>query len=125
MFRYGKSNGIMGIVLLVLGVVPLVVAAFLVPQMADEIPSKFNAAGEVIRWGSRTDLLIIPGLCVLLSAATYFTAHRQARANADSPVVAEMVFRRMLRNGLVTAVILNVFSLYFLYSAYTGTGLPF
>ncbi len=124
LFRYGKKSGYMGIALLVLAVIPLIVAAIFVPQMADEIPMKFNAAGEVTRWGARTELFIIPVLCVLLSAATYLTAFRTARMNEESKVVAAMSFKRVVRNGIVTAVFLDVVSIYFIISAYMGVGLP-
>ena len=52
MFKYGKKAGYMGIALLVLAVLPLVVAAFVIPNIGPEVATKFNAAGEVTRWRS-------------------------------------------------------------------------
>ena len=47
MFKYGKKAGYMGIALLVLAVIPLVVAACVIPNIGPEVATKFNAAGEV------------------------------------------------------------------------------
>ena len=67
MFKYGKKAGYMGIALLVLAVLPLVVAAFVIPNIGPEVATKFNAAGEVTRWGKSYELLALPVLNLLLS----------------------------------------------------------
>ena len=112
MFKYGKKAGYMGIALLVLAVIPLVVAACVIPNIGPEVATKFNAAGEVTRWGKSYELLALPVLNLLLSVATYFTA-------------ARIVCERYLRNGCITGVFLNVINVYFMYSAITGTGFGF
>ena len=71
MFKYGKKAGYMGIALLVLAVIPLVVAAFVIPNIGPEVATKFNAAGEVTRWGKSYELLALPVLNLLLGVATY------------------------------------------------------
>ena len=111
MFKYGKKAGYMGIALLVLAVIPLVVAACVIPNIGPEVATKFNAAGEVTRWGKSYELLALPVLNLLLSVATYFTAG--------------IVCERYLRNGCITGVFLNVINVYFMYSAITGTGFGF
>ena len=60
MFKYGKKAGYMGIALLVLAVIPLVVAACVIPNIGPEVATKFNAAGEVTRWGKSYELLALP-----------------------------------------------------------------
>lgn len=85
MFKYGKKAGYMGIALLVLAVIPLVVAAFVIPNIGPEVATKFNAAGEVTRWGKSYELLALPVLNLLLSVATYFTAGRQAKTMMTPP----------------------------------------
>ena len=122
MFKYGKKAGYMGIALLVLAVIPLVVAACVIPNIGPEVATKFNAAGEATRWGKSYELLALP---VLLSVATYFTAGRQAKNNEDSAVMARLACERYLRNGCITGVFLNVVNVYFMYSAITGTGFGF
>lgn len=126
MFRYGKTNGYLAIALLVLGILPIVLALFIVPQLPDTIATQFDSAGNATRWMSRTDLIYVPVLCLLLSGATCLTAFRQARLSLDSEVVAGLTFRRYIRNGLVTSVIINVLNGYMMFSAATGTAfLPF
>ena len=120
MFKYGKKAGYMGIALLVLAVIPLVVAACVIPNIGPEVATKFNAAGEVTRWGKSYEVLNL-----LLSVATYFTAGRQAKNNEDSAVMARLACERYLRNGCITGVFLNVINVYFMYSAITGTGFGF
>ena len=101
MFKYGKKAGYMGIALLVLAVIPLAVAAFVIPNIGPEVATKFNAAGEVTRWGKSYELLALPVLNLLLSVATYFTAGRQAKNNDDSAAMARIVCERYLRNGCI------------------------
>ena len=84
MFKYGKKAGYMGIALLVLAVIPLVVAACVIPNIGPEVATKFNAAGEVTRWGKSYELLALPVLYVLLSVATYFTAATRLDSNANA-----------------------------------------
>ena len=108
MFKYGKKAGYMGIALLVLAVIPLVVAACVIPNIGPEVATKFNAAGEATRWGKSYELLALPVLNLLLSVATYFTAGRQAKNNDDSAAMARIVCERYLRNGCITGVFLNV-----------------
>lgn len=126
MFRYGRTSGIMAVVLLVLGVIPIVMAFVMIPQMPEMVATKFSATGEATQWGSRYDLFFIPALAFLLSVATYLTAQRQARAAEDTPTFAALTYRRYLRNGLVTAVILSGFSIYSLITTSLGIHpLPF
>ena len=130
MFKYGKKAGYMGIALLVLAVIPLVVAACVIPNIGPQrvtSPAALNfvATGEVTRWGKSYELLALPVLNLLLSVATYFTAGRQAKNNDDSAAMARIVCERYLRNGCITGVFLNVINVYFMYSAITGTGFGF
>ena len=81
-FRYGKKGGVMAIFLLVLAVIPILLAIIYVPQMADQVPTKVNAAGEVLRWGSRYEMLVAPALCFLLSVGR--SAKRAIRCDSPS-----------------------------------------
>ena len=78
MFKYGKKAGYMGIALLVLAVLPLVVAACVLPNIGPEVATKFNAAGEATRWGKSYELLALPVGDVLGGR------HRQAHAAVEA-----------------------------------------
>ena len=125
-FRYGKKAGYLSVALLVLAVLPLVVASLTVPAMASEVPMKIAADGEVLRYGSRFELLLAPGLCLLLSLATLASARKQAGLQgAPESLAARAVYTRYARNGVVTAVVLNVVSAYLIGMVLTGHGLGF
>lgn len=124
MFKYGKKAGIMSIVLIVLAVVPLITAAIFVPQMSEQVAMRIAQSGEVMRWGSRYEMFVVPVFAVLLGLATYMSAGKQARAHEiDSPAMAVVTAERFLRNGIVTGVVLNLANAYMFYAALTGHGL--
>lgn len=124
MFKYGKKAGIMSIVLIVLAVVPLITAAIFVPQMPEQVAMRIAQSGEVMRWGSRYEMFVVPVFAVLLGLATYMSAGKQARAHEiDSPAMAVVTAERFLRNGIVTGVVLNLANDYMFYAALTGHGL--
>ena len=96
MFKYGKKAGYMGIALLVLAVIPLVVAACVIPNIGPEVATKFNAAGEATRWGKSYELLALPVLNLLLSVARLKTMMtpppwRASCASATCATVASRV----------------------------------
>ena len=124
MFRYGTRGGVMCIVLAVLAFIPLVVAVAVIPGLAESVPMKIASDGEVLRMGSRYELLVLPVLCALLSLATAGSASRQAGAHAaESVSMARMTYERFLRNGIITAVILNAANAYLFYMVTTGQGI--
>ena len=125
MFQYGRVNGYLTIALIVVGVLPLAIAFFVVPQLPDSVAMAFNSAGEATRFGSRYELFWVPAVSMLLAIATLINARRSANANRDSRVAEELVYRRGVRNGVVIGVLLTACTIYLLYSAYTGTGISF
>lgn len=124
MFKYGRTAGILSIVLVVLAIVPLLAAISYVPGMPDQVAMKVSAAGEVERWGSKWEMLVVPALCLVFSLATYANAGKQAGQH-DSEAMSRAVALRYLRNGIITAVVLNIANAYVLYMAVTGKGIGF
>ncbi len=122
---YGKTAGLMSVALVVLAVLPLVVAAAVFPGLGDQIATAFDTAGKATRTGTSTTVFLLPVLCLVFSAATYWSAGKQARAHEASEVMARLTVQRYLRNGIVTAVILNLVNVYFLVCAVTGRGFGF
>lgn len=125
MFQYGRVNGYLTVALIVVGVLPLAITFFVVPQLPDSVAMAFNSAGEATRFGSRYELFWVPVVSMLLAIATLINARRSANANRDSRVAEELVYRRGVRNGVVIGVLLTACTIYLLYSAYTGTGVSF
>lgn len=110
--EYGKNAKVMSIVLVILGVLPLIVAAVVLPQFADQVPMRYDAAGAVTRWGSRWELLITPIFALLFSLASIAYGRKQARAHTESEAMARMIFTRNVRSGLVLAMLLNIANVY-------------
>ena len=110
--EYGKNAKVMSIVLVILGVLPLFVAAVVLPQFADQVPMRYDAAGTVTRWGSRWELLITPIFALVFSLASIAYGRKQARAHTESEAMARMIFTRNVRSGLVLAVLLNIANVY-------------
>lgn len=110
--EYGKNAKVMSIVLVILGVLPLIVAAVVLPQFADQVPMRYDAAGTVTRWGNRWELLITPIFALVFSLASIAYGRKQARAHTESEAMARMIFTRNVRSGLVLAVLLNIANVY-------------
>ena len=60
MFQYGRVNGYLTVALIVVGVLPLAITFFVVPQLPDSVAMAFNSAGEATRFGSRYELFWVP-----------------------------------------------------------------
>ena len=126
LFNYGRRAGVMSVILVVLAIVPALVALSFWPGLPERVAMKVSAAGEVERWGTKFELLVVPALCFAFSLAAYANAGKQAREHAgESEGVVRSVCERYLRNGLVIAVVLNLANVYVYYMAITGHGLGF
>ena len=64
MFKYGRKAGWLGVATIVLALIPVVIAVVVVPGLPESMPMRFDAAGEVTRWGSRYELLVPPVMSV-------------------------------------------------------------
>ena len=128
-FGYGKSYGDkagwFSIALLVLACVSLVATLIVFPSLPDQIAMRFDSAGNVLRWGSRFEVFLLPVLNLVFSVASYWSAGKQAAAQSSSQAVAQLTVMRYLRNGIVTSIILNLVDVYILFSAITRTGFAF
>lgn len=123
MFRYGRTNGYLTIALIVLAVLPLLEAFFVIPQMPDSVPMAFGAGGVPTRYGSRYELFLAPGICLVLSIAMILTGMRQAKASSiTSNIAAELSYQRSIRSALIMAALLNVCTIYLLVTAFVGKG---
>jgi uncharacterized membrane protein len=112
--EYGRDAKITTIALLVVALIPLVVAAVVLPQMADQVPMRFDSSGEVLRWGSRWELLIVPAVALIFGVASVAYGRMQAKKHTESETMARMVYVRNVRSGLVLAVFLNIANVYML-----------
>lgn len=123
MFGYGKKESTMVIATIVLAIVPILITLAFFPQLGDQVAMRFSGAGEVTRWGSKYEVLLAPVLALALGFGTIIMGLRQAQKFGDSdPLMARLTFKRYMRNGIVTGVIMLAASIYLLYAAMTGHG---
>ena len=123
MFSFGRQNGMRAILALVLALVPLVGVLMLFPQLGDQVPMKVGSAGEVLRWGSKWELVLIPAFGFLLSGATISMGLKNAKGYRDDANLAVITFQRATRNAVVQGIVFIVATGVILYGVYSGGGI--
>ena len=117
MFKYGRKAGWLGVATIVLALIPVVIAVVVVPGLPESMPMRFDAAGEVTRWGSRYELLVPPVMSVAFGFGIYVQTMRKAADHArDSLSMAQVTAERFLRSGVITTAVINAANIYMLYS---------
>ena len=86
---------------------------------------KVNAAGEVLRYGSKGELLFLPVMGFMISAATIAMGLKQARKYGDDLTMATITFTRAGRNAIVQGVVFVAATGILLYGALSGHGIGF
>ena len=105
-----------------LALIPVVIAVVVVPGLPESMPMRFDAAGEVTRWGSRYELLVPPVMSVAFGFGIYVQTMRKAADHArDSLSMAQVTAERFLRSGVITTAVINAANIYMLYSTMTGS----
>ncbi len=122
MFKYGKKAGYLGVATIILALVPTVIALAVIPGLPDQVPMRWDSAGEVIRWGSRYEMLIPPVMAIAFGFGIYVQTMRKAAEHAkDSMIMAVGTAERFLRSGVITTAVINVANFYLLYVTLSGT----
>ncbi|MDN0070361.1 DUF1648 domain-containing protein [Collinsella ihumii] len=122
MFKYGKKAGYLGVATIILALVPTVIALAVIPGLPDQVPMRWDSAGEVIRWGSRYEMLIPPVMAIAFGFGIYVQTMRKAAEHAkDSMIMAVSTAERFLRSGVITTAVINVTNFYLLYVTLSGT----
>lgn len=122
LFKYGHKNAVMAFAVIILGIIPLLMVAAVFFQLPETIATNIDSAGEVTRWGGRWTIWLVPLINVGIAVGSMSRAFQMARLQ-DEEFAAEVTFRRFVRMGLVSAVILNVANLFMLYMALRGAGM--
>lgn len=123
MFSFGKDNGMKAMLALLLAFVPLVAVLMIFPQLGEQVPMKVSSAGEVLRWGSKWELMLIPVFGFMLSGATIAMGVKNAKSYHDDANLAVITFQRAVRNALVQSVVFIVATAIILYGVYNGSGI--
>ena len=121
MFSYGKSAGMKALLALMIAFVPVLMVLMAFPELGDQVPMKVNAAGEVLKG----ELLFLPVMGFMLSAATVAMGLKQARKYGDDLTMATITFTRAGRNAIVQGVVFVAATGILLYGALSGHGIGF
>ncbi len=122
MFKYSKKAGYMGVATIILAILPVVLAIIIIPGLPETLPMRYNEAGEVIRWGSRYELLVAPTLAVAFGFGIYIQTARKCADHArESAAMARSTAERYMLSGVLTTGVINICNAYLLYTSLTGT----
>lgn len=122
LFRYGHKNAVMSFAVIILALIPALMVAAVYFQLPETIATNIDAAGEVTRWSGRWTVALVPILNIGIAVGSMARAYQMARLQ-DEETAAELTFRRFVRMGLVSVVILNIANLFMLYMALSGAGM--
>lgn len=97
----------------ILMILPLIESLVILPFLPEQIPAHYNVAGEVDRYGSRYETLILPVFVIVFGAfmllMTNFVKKTEENGNRNNEKV-------MILAGLTSLGVFNVMNIYFLYT---------
>ncbi len=84
----GSGKFLRELPLIALLILPFIALAIALPSLPDRVPMHFDAHGNVNRYGSPMELMILPGINVLVAILLYFIPRldpKKANINASMP----------------------------------------
>lgn len=111
------------IALWIVGLLPLIAMLTVMPVLPDRVPTHFGLNGKADGWGSRTEGLFLPVLCVL--AAIFWSVFERIVAKQTlrtaSAADARQTVRVLIIGGLCMFTMFNVINAYSLWMALSAT----
>ena len=113
----------------ILALLPLAITAAVIPFMPDTVPMHYDINGNVSRYGSRYELMLMPLLIILVMGVSAFTMKRYTKL-AQGPddnrnvKIAKANLRSLRIISLVFPVIFGVLQCYILYKTYRNAYEP-
>ena len=104
-------------VLYVLMFLPLVATLIALPFLPEQIPAHYGFDGQVTRYGSKYESLIIPAITLAFGAAMLFEAKIAAKKEKDG----ENNEKVSITTAIAAVVLFNVLTGFFLYTAFAQT----
>lgn len=109
--------GINKTIYFILMILPMIESIMIMQFLSDQIPAHYNAAGQVDRYGSRYETLIIPVVVILFGAFMLLMANVVKKTEENGNRNNEKV---MMIAGLSSLGVFNVLNVYFLYTGLKG-----
>ncbi|MDR2866428.1 MAG: DUF1648 domain-containing protein [Methanomassiliicoccaceae archaeon] len=101
--------------LIILSFLPMMITLAVLPFLPDTIPAHYSISGEVDRWGSRYESLILPAIAAALGM--FLVLVTKASYSMDS-----YAGRLMLRITAGTLIFMTVLTVILLYMSLTYSG---
>ena len=97
---------------LVLMFLPLVITLMILPHLPNQIPAHYGFDGQVDRWGSKYETLIVPLLAVITGGILLLVAKFAGKAEDGG----QNNRRVTLLGSIIALLVFNAMTLYFLYT---------
>ena len=98
----------------VLMALPLAVTLIVLGFLPDQVPAHYGPDFQVDRWGSKYELLLLPGFTVLIGLLLLFFGRLAARQEGTGQNNAKVA----VTAGLLCMALFNALTFYFLYTAW-------
>lgn len=125
----GARNWNLAMVLL--GLLPLIITLLALPHMPDIVPAHYNASGELDRWGSKCESLILPVLSLLICAVWLvceIPLERAVREESNSEMSPKTTVRTWAIGGCYMFAVFNVMTVWIVADAFgrgrAGSAIP-
>lgn len=112
-------NKVIKLIVWVVWLAPVAYLAAVWNKIPERVPLKYNAAGEAIRYGSRTEFLLILGLLLVVNIGVYFLLVNINRIDPKKKYRAENL-PRMERMAFAISVFLSAVTCFIIYTTVDG-----
>ncbi len=97
---------------LVLMFLPLVITLMILPHLPNQIPAHYGFDGQVDRWGSKYETLVVPLLAIITGGILLLAAKFAGKAEDGG----QNNRRVTLLGSIIALLVFNAMTLYFLYT---------
>lgn len=95
---------------------PVLITVCVLPFLPDQIPAHYGFDNQVTRWGSKYETLIFPVITILMGYFLLIMAKIAAKQESSGKNNENVC----IITGIVTLIIFNVMTCYFLYTDFKG-----
>lgn len=101
------------IFLYVLMILPLVITLIALPSLPEQIPAHYNIYGQVDRWGSKYESLILPAISIVIGIIIILLVRHFEKKEKDGTNNSNV----LLIVGLLALSMFGIMHVYFLYTS--------
>jgi len=104
------------LIIWILLLAPCAYLGFVWNKLPQQVPMHYNIKGEIDRYGSKTELLIVAAILFLVSAGVYFILTNIHRIDPKKKYTANNL-KQMKRLAFIMVVFLSALTLYIIYES--------